>query len=375
MKFVAVFKNLFATDFANFADHSRAAPRGPGCVTIKLMLRMALVLLMLIPLCAAGDRPASQDQEPQFSVSVNLIKVPISVFDGKGSLVTDLRRENFRIWEDQAPQSIRSFGVDVNPVSVVMLLDTSMSEKSELKKIREAAGGFIEALSRGDRVSILTFDDEVYQLLDWTDDLKKARRTLGRLRNGWRTALYDAMYVAAQDQLKDIEGRKAIILLTDCLNNQSSVDFKDASLAIVQSQASLYVVSKTVMVREQAKSQRRVVIMTDIYKRLFGSDENYIEEFFKKRETEMSSLSEQTGGRSFFPGDYDEIKHVYEDVAHELKSKYYLTYVSNQNLQPNSYHRISIEYLAPASKVIYRKGYYHQPRSVYRRIPTAGFAD
>jgi len=122
------------------------------------------------------------------------------------------------------------------------------------------------------------------------------------------------------------------------------------------------------MVREQAKRERRVIMLTDIYKRLFG-EEDYIEQFFRKREAEMTELAERTGGRSFFPADYDQIKGIYAEVAKELKSKYYLTYVSNQVLQPNSYHRIAIEYLEPASKVIYRKGYYYQPRMVHRAPP------
>jgi Ca-activated chloride channel homolog len=333
------------------------------------MWRSVLVLSILTVFFSSASRPAAQDPDSSsFSVSVNLVKVPISIFDNLGKMVTSLRREDFRIWEDQAPQEIRSFGVDTNPVSVVLLLDTSESEKKELKKIKEAASGFIEALSPGDRVSLITFDDEIYQLQDWTDDLKKARRALNKIRPGLRTALYDAMYVAAKDQLEGIDGRKAIILLTDCLNNQSSLDFNDAALTIVQSQASFYVVSKTVMVREQARYERRVVMLTDIYKRLFGSDENYIDEFFKKRETEMTDLAERTGGRCFFPSDYDQIKGVYEEVARELKSKFYLTYVSNQHLLPNSYHRISMEYLEPAGKILYRKGYYFQPRFVRKPL-------
>jgi VWFA-related protein len=293
-----------------------------------------------------------------FSVSVNLVKIPISVFSENGDLVTDLLKEDFRVWEDQTAQEIRSFGHDTNPVSVVLLLDTSMSEKAELKKIKEAAENFAGALAPGDKISLITFDDEVYRALDWTNDLKKLRKALGKIDPGWRTALYDAMYLAAADQLKGVEGRKAIILLTDCLNNQSSVDLHDAALSIVQSQASLYVVSKTVMMREQAKRERRVIMLSDIYKRMFGGDDDYIEEFFGKRESEMTELSEKTGGRCFFPTDYDQIKNIYAEVAHELKSTYYLTYVSNQNLSPDSYHRISIEYLKPSSKIIYRKGYY-----------------
>ncbi len=335
------------------------------CVTISTMwLRTSAVAVLIVFFSVAG-RPAVQDSvTSDFSVSVNLVKVPISVFDSLGNLVTGLKIEDFRLWEDQAVQQIRSFGVDTNPVSVVLVLDTSPTGKPDLRKIKEAAEGFIHGLSKGDRVSIIAFDDEIYQVMDWTEDFKKARRALIKLRPGLRTALYDAMYVAAKDQLKDIEGRKAIILLTDCLDNYSSVTLKDAALMVVQSQASLYVVSKTVMVREAAKKERDVVRWTEIYKRLFGSDDNYLEEFFNKREAEMKDLADKTGGRCFFPTDYSQIKHLYEEVARELKSKYYLTYVSNQKLAPDSYHRISIEYLEPASKIVYRKGYYHQPRPV-----------
>ena len=337
-------------------------------VTIWSMWLKMLVPAILFSLVAVQSPPAMQQDKNDaiISVSVNLVKIPITVFDDKGNLVSELRSEDFRIWEDQAPQQIRSFGVDANPVSVVLLLDTSLSGKTELKKIKEAATEFAEALSKEDRISIIGFDDEVYRALDWTNELKKVRKALGKLRPGGRTALYDAMYYAANEQLKGIDGRKAIILLTDCLNNESRVGFGDASLTIVQSQASLYVVSKTAIVREQAKRDRRVVMIADILKRMFGDDEDYIGEFFKKRETEMSELSEKTGGRCFFPTDYDHLKNIYSGVARELKSKYYITYVSNQNLLPNSFHRISIEYLEPASKIIYRKGYYHQPQPVYK---------
>jgi len=315
------------------------------------------ILAGLMPLARPQDNTASV-----ISVSVNLVKIPISVFDTQGNLVPELRSEDFRIWEDQAPQEIRSFGVDLNPVSVVLLLDTSMSSKTELKKIREAAMEFAEALSREDRIAIIGFDDEVYRALDWTNDLKKVRKALGKLRPRGRTALYDAMYAAAEDQLRGIDGRKAIILLTDCVNNQSIVGFPTASLAIVKSQASLYVVSKTAMVKEQAARERRVILMADILKRLYGDNEDYVAEYFRRKESEMTELSEKTGGRCFFPKDYNSLKHIYSEVARELKSKYYLTYISNQKLLPDSYHRIAIEYLEPASKIIYRKGYYHQPQ-------------
>jgi hypothetical protein len=153
--------------------------------------------------------------------------------------------------------------------------------------------------------------------------------------------------------------------LTDGLNNQSSTSPEDAILSVVQSQASLYVVSKTVMAREAARKERRVKILTQIYKKL-GGDEDYVDEFFRRRETEMTNLAEGTGGRAFFPADYDRIRGVYGEVAAELKSKHFLTYVSPAGKPVNSYHRIELEYLYPSSKLSYRQGYYFDPKPVRR---------
>jgi Ca-activated chloride channel homolog len=322
----------------------------------------ALILLFL----GVGVRPQLAQERPSYSVAVNLIKVPVTVFDEKGGIVTDLRSTDFRLYEDGVLQDIRSFGVDRNPVSVVLLMDTSATVEKEMKNIKTAAEGFTSALSNDDRVSIITFGDEAKLVQNWTDDEKKVRKTLRKIEPGLRTALYDGMYMAAHDQLHSVEGRKAIILLTDCLNNQSSVSFPDASLAVVQSQASLYVVSKTVMVRKDAYRQRRVVMLSDIYRRLFGN-EDYIQEFFQKREDEMTSLAEKTGGRIFFPTNYDQIPANYADVAQELKNQYFLTYVSNLRKSPNTYHEITLEYLGTSSRMTYRRGYYFEPRAVHKR--------
>jgi len=327
------------------------------------MLGVGFILSFIAAVWAQESKPGPAP--PSFSVSVNLIKVPFSVFDSSGNMVTDLQREDFRIWEDGMPQQIRSFGVDTNPVSVVLVLDTSATLKSELDKLKAAAEAFAGSLSRGDRISVVTFDEEVKLILDWTSDLKQVRQALRKVDSGMRTALYDGMYIAAHDQLQNIEGRKAIILLTDCLNNQSSLGFSDAALSVVQSQASLYVISKTAIVRKDARRMRRVVMLSDIYKRLFG-DHDYIEVFFQKREAEMTDLAEETGGRCFFPTDYGQIKGVCTEVAQELKGKYFLTYVSNQTAEPNSHHNISLEYLPQSTKLTFRKGYSLEPQPVRR---------
>ncbi len=307
----------------------------------------------------------TMDQRGQatFSVSVDLIKIPVAILDESGSVVHELHPRDFRLYEDGVRQDIRSIGLDRNPVSTILLVDTSATVEKELKKIKEAAEEFAKTLSPEDRVCVITFGDEASLALDWTSDHKRVGKVLRKVRPGGRTALYDGMFMAATDQLREIEGRKAIILLTDGLNNQSSVTFGQAALAITQSQATLYVVSKTAMVRQAARTQRRVVMLESIYRRMFG-EENYIEKFFEKIEAEMTSLAEGTGGRCYFPRDYNQIPDAYRDVARDLKSGHYLTYVSNQRKERNTYHRIELQYLRPAQKVSYRRGYYHEPEPI-----------
>lgn len=330
----------------------------PGMRIFKVFLLWCLL--------GAGVLSFAQIQQnvPTFSVSVDLIKVPITVFDLNGAPLQRMERADFRIYEDGQPQPIRSFGIDTNPVSVVLLLDTSGTVANEWKQIKEAAEGFSEALSRGDRISIITFSDDIQLNMGWTEDTRQVRKALGKVQLGLRTNLYDAMFEASQNQLKDIDGRKAIILLTDFLNNQSLIGYQEAVRAILQSQASLYIVSKTMLVREAARTQRRVVILNDIYQRLFG-DANYIDEFFAKKEAQMTDLAEKTGGRCYFPSDYSQIKSVYRQVAQELRNQYFLTYISESSKARNSFHNISVEYLQPASKLIYRKGYYFKPDPVF----------
>ena len=81
----------------------------------------------------------------------------------------------------------------------------------------------------------------------------------------------------------------------------------------------------------------------------------------------MIDLAEKSGGRCYFPSDYDQLGQAYADVAKELKNQYFLTYVSGGGKSPNSYHRITVEYLGASARLIYRKGYYHEPRHIPHR--------
>ena len=328
---------------------------------------------LICPVAAQSDQSDDPAGAARFSVTSNLVKVPVSVFDERGLMAENLRKEDFLLWENQAQQEIRSLNVDAAAISALLVLDTSTSSKSDLANIKTAAETFAGKLGKGDRISIITFDENVNLILDWTSDTKQVKKALSKVKTGLRTALYDAMYLAANEQMRGVEGHGAIILLTDCLNNHSRVGFEEAARVISKSQASFYLISKTSFVKEQARQVRRVVIIEDIYKQMFGEEMNYVDEFFDRREKEMAELAEQTGGRVFFPTNYNSIKNVYAEIARELKNKYYLTYVSNQDLARDSWHRITVEYLRPASEVMYRKGYYYLPE-MPRKLAGPAFA-
>ena len=342
--------------------------------TSAMLALIALIgTALFYPVAAQSDQSDEDSGIARFSVATNLVKVPVSVFDERGLMAENLRKEDFILWENQARQEIRSLNVDSNSISVLLVLDTSPSSKSELANMKTAATAFAGKLGKGDLISIITFDEDVNLILDWTSDTKKVKKALSKVKPGLRTALYDAMYLAANEQMFRADGQGAIILLTDCLNNHSRVGFEEAARAVSKSHASFYLISKTAFVKEQARQVRRVVIIEDIYRKMFGEEMNYVDEFFDKREKEMMELAEKTGGRVFFPTNYNSITNVYAEIARELKNKYYLTYVSNQDLARDSWHRIAVEYLRPASEVVYRKGYYYLPE-MPRKIAGPSFA-
>src|SRR5215813_15659980 len=146
----------------------------------------------------------------------------VTVNDPYGHQATDLSKEEFIIAQDGKRQDIAGFDIARIPVNVVFLLDASGSVIGELSSLRDAATEFIRRLGPEDKVSIMEFHSKIELIQDWTskqDDLLHAiswRFRPGPIpKRGGNTALYDALALAANDQLAKVDGRKAIIMLTD----------------------------------------------------------------------------------------------------------------------------------------------------------------
>lgn len=152
--------------------------------------------------------------EDVVKVDTNLILIPVIASDRNNIYTTDLKKEEFEIFEDNVKQEIVFFGTVSQPFHVVLMLDTSASTQEKLSLIQHAAFTFVSQLQSGDKVKIISFDDEVKNLSEFTSDRNELRNAIYRTRPGQGTKLYDAMETAIAS-LWRIQGRKAIVIFTD----------------------------------------------------------------------------------------------------------------------------------------------------------------
>lgn len=268
-------------------------------------------------------------QAPSFSVSAQYIKVPVTVFDSEGKLLTDLRRENFTLRDEGQVRSIDNFLSDQAPVNVLLMLDSSGSLREELEEIKLAALGFARAFTRKDRIAIIGFSDQIEIRQDWTNRIKPIRKTLKKLKRGYRTALYDALQQAVDGQFRGTTGRRVIILLTDGLDNESSSVYEELLPRLIASDLTLYIVSRTRLLKPRVRETVRVQFLSHVMKKFLrdeGEDGDYVEVYFRQKEAAMKNLAESTGGRVLFPERLEDLRSSYAQVAHELKHRYLLTF-------------------------------------------------
>jgi von Willebrand factor type A domain len=162
--------------------------------------------------------PAVNPKEPQdvetVKINTDLVMVPVIASDLTGIYVPDMQRNEFSIEEDGVPQEIAFFATVSAPFHVVLMLDTSGSTEEKLGLIRKAAITFTEQLQSSDRVKVISFDDEVRELNEFTSDKTVLKAAINKTRPGKGTRLYDAMDLALSIA-RPIQGRKAIVMFTD----------------------------------------------------------------------------------------------------------------------------------------------------------------
>ncbi len=342
-----------------------------------LCLPLALLLLANSATAQSGRKPTpnpstNNSSDDTIKLRAEEVLLNVTVLDSYGRQATDLKKEEFIIAEDMQKQDIASFLISSVPVNVVMMLDASGSIVAEITSLRDSAMKFIEGLDAKDKVSIMEFHSNVELLQDWTssaDDLRHAiswrfKPGMVRTKKGnstyGSTALYDSMLLAAEDQLSKVEGRKAIIILTDGDDTSSKVTFNQALSAIIKTGAVVYVISKA----------RAMIADLDKYRgktnRVLGGGTAQMADQIATRlenaERVMTQLCEKTGGQIFSPLKEEEMKEVYARVARELKNQYIITYVPKNDKHDGTLRSVKV-FLARSGYTARTRDSYYSPKN------------
>src|SRR6266496_644553 len=152
-------------------------------------------------------------------IETTLVSIPVSVMDRDGKYIANLRKEDFRIWEDGVEQQVAYFASTEKPFTVVLMLDTSGSTRFRMEEIQDAAIAFVNQLRADDKVIVASFDDRI-KIFPATNDRARLRDYIQQTHLGSGTKLYDAVH-QVMNELSRVEGRKAIVLFTDGVDTTS----------------------------------------------------------------------------------------------------------------------------------------------------------
>ncbi|HJZ68874.1 MAG TPA: VWA domain-containing protein [Blastocatellia bacterium] len=188
----------------------------------------------------AGGRQQQGDDDV-IKLESTLVNLPLLVSDRSGRYVPQLSARDFELFEDGVQQTIASFGSEEVPFNVALMLDVSPSVSGSIKDIQDAAIDFVRELRSQDRVMVVAFDRGIHYLTDFTNDRRQLEWAIRGTRTGSGTSVYDAVYETVDRKLRNIEGRKAMILFSDGEDTTSSrASYDDAVNLVAESDVLVY---------------------------------------------------------------------------------------------------------------------------------------
>jgi len=282
---------------------------------------LLLALLLLIGFVAVAE---SQAPPPyRISVNVDLVVLHATVRDRKGGFASDLHEQDFAIYEDGVPQSIRLFRHEDIPVTVGLVVDHSGSMLPKLTDVIAAARTFVRSSNPEDQMFVVNFNEKVTlglpSALSFTSSSEDLERAISRAPATGMTALYDAAIKALGRLQSGIREKKVLIVISDGGDNASAHSLAEVLKMAGQSSALVY----TIGIFDEADPDRN----PDVLRR----------------------LARATGGEAFFPGQIHEVVAICERIARDIRNQYTIGYVSTSAAQPGVYRRIRVEAKKPGS--------------------------
>jgi len=300
--------------------------------------RLAVGLLVAVASAASAQEPAQV-----FRAGVAVVSLNVTVADSQGRFVTGLDQSEFSILEDGIRQDFLFFSKTILPIALSLIIDTSASMEERLAIAQDAAVGFAQRVREQDLAQVIDFDSRVEILQGFTNDKDALERAIRSTAAGGSTSLYNAVYIALRELSKvkakgqDDVRRQAIVLLSDGEDTTSLVSFEEVMELVKRSETSIYTIG--LQPREQSA--------------LKG---------FREAEFVLRQLAQETGGRSFFVQQAEELRGVYGQIADELSGQYTMAYMPKNAKRDGAWRRLQVQVARPNVTVRTKRGYYAPAR-------------
>jgi len=294
----------------------------------------------------APQPPATpQRPSPSFKAGVDLVSLNVTVTDSAARYVTDLEQENFQVFEDGVLQEVTFFNKTNLPIALGLLLDTSASMESRLPIAQEAAIGFAKKLRPQDLAEVIDFDSRVLILQTFTNKSSELEQAIRKTAAGGSTSMYNAIYISLKDLKKvvatnvDEIRRQAIVVLSDGEDTSSLLPFEE--------------------VLDLAKRSETAIYAIGLRSSEVGVSSN---KGFKEAEFVLRQLSQETGGRTFFPTQASELPAIYGQISDELSSQYTVGYTSRNGKRDGAWRRVVVRVNRPNAVPRTKQGYFAPTR-------------
>jgi len=309
---------------------------------MKKLFLILVMLSLLVGSLAAQETPRASGAatapgpSEKIKVRVDLVNVLMTVTNKRNRLQNDLGKDDFRILEDNQPQTIRYFSRETDlPLRIGVLVDTSSSIRDRLRFEQDAAIDFLDTTLRPgkDLAFVLSFDVRAQVVQDYTDNLEDLSKAIRGLLAGGVTTLYDAIYATCRDKMLFFPQpepylRRVMIVISDGQDNQSEHTREEALAMAQHAEVTIYTVSTSCTA-------------------VPGHGDKV-----------LGRLAEQTGGRAFFPFKPSDTAANFQEIARELHSQYSLAYVSTNTTHDGRFRSITIQPLQKGLQVRAKPGYF-----------------
>ena len=278
----------------------------------------------------ASPTPLPQDPQGSERINIRRVRLPITVTDKKGNFVPGLTKNDFTILEDKVPQTIETFSDDLSektPLYVAVLMDTSPSTAGKLKFQQESAMNFIQTVvkARKDRVLFGTFDHEITLLQDFTERLDLLDKAVfGVKKMGTHTALFDAIWQFCDEKMRSVPGRRVLLIVTDGEDTYSRANIRDAIDIAQRTETTIFAIS--------TKAGFLATVP--------GVEAGQVAD---KKDRDLLTLAEETGGTAFFTGDMLSLERSFTKISKELRAQYLVTYDPTNKNYDGTFRKIDVK--------------------------------